>query len=285
MRKLAGNNNPAANKFASNNQLSAGNSVLKIASWNVNSLNVRLPHVLAWCGVARPDILALQETKLTDDRFPAEELLEAGYHSVFSGQKTYNGVAILSREPAIDIVTDVDGLDDAQRRILGATIGDVRILDLYVVNGSEVGSEKYAYKMHWLEQVTNWIADEMQRFDNVIVLGDFNIAPDDRDVHDPESWEGKILCSPPEREALQKILDLGLSDTFRQFEQEQKIWSWWDYRMASFRRNMGLRIDLVLASAALAKICSASYIDKEPRRQDRPSDHAPAVAEFDLAYL
>jgi exodeoxyribonuclease-3 len=285
MRKLAGNNNPVVNKFASNNQLSAGNSVLKIASWNVNSLNVRLPHVLAWCGVARPDILALQETKLTDDRFPAEELLEAGYHSVFSGQKTYNGVAILSREPAIDIVTDVDGLDDAQRRILGATIGDVRILDLYVVNGSEVGSEKYAYKMHWLEQVTNWIADEMQRFDNVIVLGDFNIAPDDRDVHDPESWEGKILCSPPEREALQKILDLGLSDTFRQFEQEQKIWSWWDYRMASFRRNMGLRIDLVLASAALAKICSASYIDKEPRRQDRPSDHAPAVAEFDLAYL
>lgn len=274
MRKLAGNNNPAVNKFTK------GKSVLKIASWNVNSLNVRLPHVLAWCDVARPDILALQETKLTDDRFPADELLEAGYHSVYSGQKTYNGVAILSREPATDIVTDIDGLDDPQRRILGATIGDVRILDLYVVNGSEVGSEKFAYKMHWLEQVTKWIAAEMQRHDRLIVLGDFNIAPDDRDVHDPESWNGKILCSPQEREALQKILDLGLSDTFRQFEQEEKIWSWWDYRMAAFRRNMGLRIDLVLASAALAKVCSAAYVDKEPRRQERPSDHAPAIAEF-----
>ena len=274
MRKLAGNNNPAVNKFTK------GKSVLKIASWNVNSLNVRLPHVLAWCDVTRPDILALQETKLTDDRFPADELLEAGYHSVYSGQKTYNGVAILSREPATDIVTDIDGLDDPQRRILGATIGDVRILDLYVVNGSEVGSEKFAYKMHWLEQVTKWIAAEMQRHDRLIVLGDFNIAPDDRDVHDPESWNGKILCSPQEREALQKILDLGLSDTFRQFEQEEKIWSWWDYRMAAFRRNMGLRIDLVLASAALAKVCSAAYVDKEPRRQERPSDHAPAIAEF-----
>jgi len=255
--------------------------VLKVATWNVNSLNVRLPHVLAWCDVARPDILALQETKLTDDRFPVDELLEAGYHSVYSGQKTYNGVAILSREPATDIVTDVGGLDDPQRRILGATIGDLRITDLYVVNGSEVGSEKYAYKMHWLEQVTSWIATEMQRYDKVIVLGDFNIAPDDRDVHDPESWRGKILCSAPEREALQRILDLGLSDTFRQFDQEEKVWSWWDYRMAAFRRNMGLRIDLVLASAALAKVCSASYIDKEPRRQERPSDHTPAIAEFE----
>lgn len=254
--------------------------MLKVASWNVNSLNVRLPHVLAWCDVARPDILALQETKLTDDRFPVDELLEAGYHSVFSGQKTYNGVAILSRTPATDIITDIDGLDDPQRRILGATIDGVRIIDLYVVNGSEVGSEKFAYKMHWLEQVTRFITDEMRRHDKVIVLGDFNIAPGDEDVHDPESWFEKILCSSVEREALQKILHLGLTDTFRQFEQEEKTWSWWDYRMAAFRRNMGLRIDLVLASESLAKICSASYIDKEPRRQDRPSDHAPAVAEF-----
>ena len=254
--------------------------MLKIASWNVNSLNVRLPHVLAWCDVARPDILALQETKMTDDRFPVDELQEAGYHSVFSGQKTYNGVAILSREPATDIVTDVDGLDDPQRRILAATIAGVRVIDLYVVNGSEVGSEKYAYKMHWLEQVTTFIAAEMEKYEKVIVLGDFNIAPDDRDVHDPDAWQGKILCSEPEREALQLILDLGLSDTFRQFEQEEKIWSWWDYRMAAFRRNMGLRIDLVLASEVLAKVCSAAYIDKEPRRQERPSDHAPAIAEF-----
>jgi exodeoxyribonuclease-3 len=231
--------------------------------------------------VASPDILALQETKLTDDRFPVDALLEAGYKSVYSGQKTYNGVAILSREPATDIITDIDGLDDPQRRILGATISGVRIIDLYVVNGAEVGSDKFAYKLHWLEQVTRWIEAEMQRHEKVIVLGDFNIAPDDRDVHDPESWHGKILCSEPERGALQRILDLGLSDTFRQFEQEEKTWSWWDYRMAAFRRNMGLRIDLVLASAALAKVCSAAYIDKEPRRQDRPSDHTPVVAEFD----
>lgn len=254
--------------------------MLKIASWNVNSLNVRLPHVLAWCEGARPDILALQETKLTDDRFPADTFLEAGYHSVYSGQKTYNGVAILSRQPAGEIVTDIDGLDDPQRRILAATIGDLRIIDLYVVNGSEVGSEKYAYKLHWLEQVNRFIADQMQKFEKVIVLGDFNIAPEDRDVHDPEDWHEKILCSTPERRALQTMLDLGLSDTFRLFEQEEKIWSWWDYRQAAFRRDMGLRIDLVLASKALADNCSAAYIDKEPRRQDRPSDHAPAVAEF-----
>ena len=255
--------------------------MLKVASWNVNSLNVRLPHVLAWCDVARPDILALQETKQTDDRFPADELLDAGYHSVFSGQKTYNGVAILSREPAVDVVTDIDGLDDPQRRIIAATIGDVRIIDLYVVNGSEVGSEKFAYKMHWLEQVTAWISTEMQRHEKVIVLGDFNIAPDDRDVHDPEAWCGKILCSDEERQALKDILELGLTDTFRQFEQQEKSWSWWDYRMAAFRRNMGLRIDLVLASAAMQKVCSAAYIDKEPRRQERPSDHTPVIAEFD----
>jgi exodeoxyribonuclease-3 len=232
--------------------------------------------------MASPDILALQETKLTDDRFPVDELLEAGYHSVYSGQKTYNGVAILSREPATDTVTDIDGLDDPQRRILAATIGGVRIIDLYVVNGSEVGSEKFAYKLHWLEQVTRWIATEMQKFDKVIVLGDFNIAPDDRDVHDPGAWHEKILCSTQEREALTRILDLGLADSFRLFEQEEKIWSWWDYRMNAFRRNMGLRIDLVLASTALAEVCSAAYIDKEPRRQDRPSDHTPAIAEFDL---
>ena len=254
--------------------------MLKVASWNVNSLNVRLPHVLAWCDVARPDILALQETKLTDDRFPVEALLEAGYQSVYSGQKTYNGVAILSHEPAMDSVTDIDGLDDPQRRILAATIGDVRIINLYVVNGSEVGSEKYAYKLHWLKQVNRFIAEEMQKFDKVIVMGDFNIAPEDRDVHDPEAWHEKILCSTPERQALQTMLDFGLSDTFRMFEQEENTWSWWDYRMAAFRRNMGLRIDLVLASKVLAENCRASYIDKEPRRQERPSDHAPAVAEF-----
>ena len=255
---------------------------MKIASWNVNSLNVRLPHVVAWSEAARPDVLALQETKLTDDRFPVEELHEIGYHSVFSGQKTYNGVAILSREEASDPVTDIAGLDDPQRRILAATVGDIRIVNLYVVNGSEVGSEKFEYKIHWLERVTDWLAAEMAQHEKTVVLGDFNIAPDDRDVYAPEEWHEKILCSTPERDALGRILALGLTDTFRMFEQEERTWSWWDYRMNMFRRKLGLRIDLVLASAALARHCTASYIDIEPRRQERPSDHAPAIAEFDI---
>ena len=254
--------------------------MLKIASWNVNSLNVRLPHVLAWVNVAQPDVLALQETKLTDDRFPVQELEDEGYYSVFSGQKTYNGVAILSREKAADPVTDIPGLDDPQRRILSVTVGDVRIINLYVVNGSEVGSEKFEYKLHWLDRVTAWLATEVKNFENVIVLGDFNIVPDDRDVHDPEGWREKILCSTPEREALGKMLDLGLQDTFRLFEQEERTWSWWDYRMNAFRRKMGLRIDLILASEAMAGRCIASYVDIEPRRQERPSDHAPVIAEF-----
>lgn len=254
---------------------------MKIASWNVNSLNVRLPHVLAWCSVNKPDVLALQETKLVDEKFPHEALAEAGYHTVYSGQPTYNGVAILSREELSDPVTDVPDLDDPQRRILAATVGDVRVIDLYVVNGSEVGSEKFEYKLHWLEKVTAWIETEMAKFENVIVLGDFNIAPDDRDVHDPEGWHEKILCSTQERDALARILDLGLTDTFRQFEQPERVWSWWDYRMNAFRRKMGLRIDLVLASEAMAERCKASYVDIEPRQQERPSDHAPAVAEFE----
>jgi exodeoxyribonuclease-3 len=256
---------------------------MKIASWNVNSLNVRLPQVLAWCDAAAPDILALQETKLTNDRFPADALREAGYHSVFSGQKTYNGVAVLSRDPGVDAVTDIPGLDDPQRRILAVTVGDVRLVNLYVVNGSEVGSEKFDYKLHWLEQVTAWLADEIEAHSNLVVVGDFNIAPDDRDVYDPEAWHEKILCSTPEREALGRILDLGLEDTFRLFEQEEGVFSWWDYRMNMFRRKLGLRIDLVLASAAMAQRCTASYIDIEPRRQERPSDHAPAIAEFAAA--
>lgn len=257
--------------------------MLKVASWNVNSLNVRLPHVLAWCADARPDVLALQETKLTDDRFPEQALQEAGYSSVFSGQPTYNGVAILSREPTSDdVVTDVPGLDDPQRRILAATIGGIRVINLYVVNGQAVGSEKFAYKMDWLARVTDWIAAQMKEYEHLIVLGDFNIAPEDRDVHDPEEWHEKILCSTPEREALGSLLELGLSDTFRRFEQPEKSYSWWDYRAAGFRRNRGLRIDLVLASESLASSCTRAWIDKEPRRQERPSDHTPVIAEFEL---
>jgi exodeoxyribonuclease-3 len=257
--------------------------MLKVASWNVNSLNVRLPHVLAWCAEAAPDVLALQETKMTDDKFPAGELEAAGYHSVFSGQPTYNGVAILSREPGSDMVTDIPDLDDPQRRILAATIGDVRVIDLYVVNGKEVGSDKFAYKLEWLARVTDWIEQEMSRHEKLIVLGDFNIAPEDRDVYDPEAWHERILCSTPERDALERMMDLGLSDTFRLFDQPEGSYSWWDYRQAAFRRGMGLRIDLVLASAPLAEQCTAAYIDVEPRRQERPSDHTPVVAEFDAA--
>ncbi len=255
---------------------------MKIATWNVNSLKVRLPQVLDWLAASQVDILCLQETKTTDENFPVDEISAAGYQVVYSGQKTYNGVAILSKEAATDIITDIPGLDDPQRRILCATIGGVRVLDLYVVNGQEVGSEKYAHKLHWLEQVAGFINVQLQQHERFVVVGDFNIAPDDRDVYDPEVWHERILCSTPERQALQKIIDLGLTDTFRLFEQPENSYSWWDYRAAAFRRNMGLRIDLILASQSLTGHCSACLIDKEPRRLERPSDHAPVVAEFKL---
>ncbi|MFO7954479.1 exodeoxyribonuclease III [Thioalkalivibrio sp.] len=253
---------------------------MKIASWNVNSLKVRLPQVLDWLGSSRTDILALQETKLTDENFPATAIRDAGYEVVHSGQKTYNGVAILSRTQATDIVTDPPGLEDAQRRILAATIGDIRVVNLYVVNGENVGTEKYVYKLDWLARLRNWLADEIVRHPNTVVLGDFNIAPDDRDVHDPEAWHERILCSTPEREALTALADLGLADTFRAFDQPEAEFSWFDYRAASFRRNRGLRIDLILASAPLQARLQAAGIDREPRGWQRPSDHAPVWAEF-----
>lgn len=253
---------------------------MKIASWNVNSLRVRLPQVLDWLGQEQPDILALQETKLVDESFPKNEIESAGYHVVFSGQKTYNGVAVLSKQVGHDVVVDIPGLEDPQRRILGVTVDNARILNLYVVNGSEVGSEKYRYKLHWLEQVTQFIKRQLKQYPNYIVLGDFNIAPDDRDVHDPELWRERILCSTAEREALNRILGLGLQDTFRLFDQEDGCFSWWDYRTAGFRRNAGLRIDLILASDPLSQNCLSSEIDKEPRGWNRPSDHAPVKATF-----
>jgi len=256
---------------------------MKIASWNVNSLRVRLPQVLDWMADAQPDVLGLQETKLTDDQFPEKAIRDAGYHVVYSGQKTYNGVAIMSRSEPTDVVTDVPGLEDPQRRILAATIDGVRVLNLYVVNGQAVGSEKYDYKLHWLERVTEFVAAERERYDRMVVLGDFNIAPADADVHDPELWHERILCSTPEREALQRLMGLGFQDTYRLFDQPEGQYSWWDYRQAGFRRNRGLRIDLVLASQALAADCRRAWIDVEPRRWERPSDHAPAVAEFGAA--
>ena len=257
---------------------------MKIASWNVNSLKVRLPHVLDWLEKNQPDILGLQETKTIDENFPVEAIEAAGYGVVYAGQKTYNGVAVLSKRAIRDVITDLPGLDDPQRRVLGATIGAgddaVRFLNLYVPNGSEVGSDKYAYKLEWLAALERYLDQQLSEHQNLVVVGDFNIAPDDRDVHDPEAWRDQILCSKPEREALQRLLDLGLSDCFRIFEQAEDIFSWWDYRAAGFRRNRGLRIDLILASAAMSARCSASYVDVEPRRLERPSDHAPVVAEF-----
>lgn len=251
-----------------------------IATWNVNSLRVRLPHVLDWLEREQPDVLALQETKTEDANFPLKELERAGYQAIYSGQKTYNGVAILSRTPVVDVVTDLPGLDDPQRRILAATVNGWRVVDLYVPNGSEVGSDKYAYKLDWLAHVHSWLNQELLRHPRMVVLGDFNIAPEDRDVHDPVAWNEKILCSTPERQAFRDWLALGFKDAFRCFDQPDKSFSWWDYRMNGFRRNLGLRIDHILISSELAESCQACRIDVEPRRLERPSDHAPVLAEF-----
>jgi exodeoxyribonuclease III len=253
---------------------------MKIASWNVNSLNVRLPHLIEWLSSAAPDVVALQETKLENAKFPVDAISALGYRCVFSGQKTYNGVAILARDDPSEPVTDISGLDDPQRRILVATVGGVRIVNLYVVNGQAVGSEKYAYKLDWLARVRTFLEAEMLRFPQMIVLGDFNIAPDDRDVHDPAAWHEQILCSTPERAALKSLIDLGLHDTFRLLEDAGGHYSWWDYRQAAFRRNLGLRIDLILASDALRARCRAASIDRTPRTWERPSDHTPVILEL-----
>lgn len=253
---------------------------MKIATWNVNSLKIRLPQVLDWIALVQPDVLALQETKLTDSFFPFREIEAAGYHVIASGQKTYNGVALLSKEPAHDVVTDVPNLEETERRILGATIYDIKILNLYVVNGQELGSEKYRYKLRWLERIAEHVARELAQSGKMVVLGDFNVAPEDRDTYDPEVWRERILCSTPERARLKQLLDLGLRDTFRLFPQPENSFSWWDYRAGAFRQNRGLRIDLILASEALSSACTRCIIDKAPRRLQRPSDHTPVLAEF-----
>ncbi len=255
---------------------------MKIASWNVNSLNVRLPHLLQWLDAARPDVVALQETKMEDAKFPDTALAEAGYRSVFSGQKTYNGVAILARGQAIaDVQAGIPGFEDDHRRVLAATVGGVRIVDLYVVNGKAVGDVKYEHKLRWLAAVHEWLKDEVARHPELVVLGDFNIAPDDRDVHDPKRWHEKILCSTPERIALRDLLALGLHDSFRLFNQEAGHHSWWDYRTFAFDRGLGLRIDLVLVSEALRARCTRAWIDMEPRGWERASDHTPVLVELD----
>jgi len=253
---------------------------LRIATWNVNSLRVRLDQVLAWLDARRPEVLALQEIKLSDEQFPVAAIEDHGYHSVFAGQKTYNGVALLARERPVEVLREVPGLDDSQKRFLAATVGGVRIVNLYVVNGQSVGSEKYAYKLRWLEAVHGFLHTEAERGRPLVVLGDFNIAPADRDVYDPEAWRERILCSTPEREALVRLLETGLVDTYRLLDPEPGGYTWWDYRAAGFRRDHGLRIDLILASRTLAERCTRCTVDREPRRDARPSDHAPLLAEF-----
>ena len=247
----------------------------KLATWNVNSLRVRLDQVLDWIESEEVDILALQETKIVDLDFPAQIFHERGLYVTYSGQKTYNGVAIISREPITDVITDLPDYNDPQRRICGATVNDVRIINLYVPNGSEISSDKYQYKLTWLKHVTAWIKDEMSKHTQVVVLGDFNIAPHDLDVYDPIAWKDCILVSAPEREAFSELLNLGLHDSFRKHHQIENLYSWWDYRAGSFQKNKGLRIDHILTSSKLYEQCIECEIDKNPRQASRPSDHAP----------
>jgi exodeoxyribonuclease-3 len=275
---------------------------IRIAAWNVNSLKVRLPHVLRWLQDQEKkqqaiDAVCLQELKLTDDKYPHQELEAAGYLSLAAGQKTYNGVAIIVRKAALaPIATDVNttflkpvrnmpNFEDEQQRILAATIPfagtqPIRLVSAYFPNGQSPDSEKFAYKLNWLTSLQNWLASELEQNPRLALLGDFNIAPADEDVHDPKAWEGQNLVSPPERNAFQSLVSLGLYDSFRMFEQAPKTYSWWDYRMMGFRRNAGLRIDHILLSDALKEKCSASSVDKEPRTWEQPSDHAPVIAQI-----
>ena len=253
---------------------------MKLATLNVNSLRVRLPHLLDWLAQAQPDIVCLQELKLEDAKFPGAELEATGYRPAFSGQKTYNGVAILSRSPLLDVSTGIPGFEDQQKRVIAATVDGLRVICVYCPNGQAVDSEKYAYKLRWFAALRDYLAAELKRHPRLAVAGDFNVAPEDRDVHDPKAWEGQVLVSDAERAALQALIALGLKDSFRLFEQPEKSFSWWDYRMMGFRRNAGLRIDHVLVSAELVRRCTASTIDKAPRKLERPSDHAPVVAQF-----
>lgn len=249
--------------------------MFKLASWNVNSLKVRLDQVLEWLDATNVDVLALQETKLTDDKFPVQAFKDKGFNVMYSGQKTYNGVAIISRNPIKDVVLDLPDFVDPQRRIMAVTVDDIRVINLYIPNGSEVGSDKYHYKLMWLAHVTAFIKQQLKQYPRLAVVGDFNIAPEDRDVHDPQAWKGCVLVSPLERKAFSDFIELGLHDSFRHFSQEEQVFSWWDYRGAAFRRNIGLRIDHILLSQELIGQCSKSVIDPEPRRSERPSDHAP----------
>ncbi len=253
---------------------------MKLATWNVNSLKVRLPHLLDWLARTQPDVVCLQETKLEDEKFPYAELKAAGYAAVHCGQKTYNGVAIVSRRPIVDVLHGIPALEDEQKRVISATIDGARIVCAYVPNGQSVESDKYQYKLRWLAAFTDWLTRELAAHPRLAVLGDYNIAPEERDVHDPQAWAGQVLFSEPEREAFRRLLGIGLTDSFRLFDQPERSFTWWDYRMMAFRRKMGLRIDHILLSSPLAAACSACTVDVEPRKLERPSDHAPVIAEI-----
>ena len=253
---------------------------MRLATWNVNSLAVRLPQLLDWLGAQQPDVLVLQETKLTDDKFPQAEITAAGWHSAWFGQRTYNGVALLARSEPVDLVKNIPGFDDPQARVIAATVDGLRVIDAYFPNGQAPGTDKFAYKMAWLDALRAWVAEELQRHPRLVLMGDFNIAPEDRDVYDPVAWAGQIHCTDEERAHFRALCGLGLTDAFRLFEQPPRSWSWWDYRNLAFRRNQGLRIDHILVSAALRPRVRACHIDKAPRKNERPSDHAPVWVEI-----
>ena len=254
---------------------------MKLATWNVNSLAVRLPQLLDWLAANPVDAIVLQETKLTDDKFPHAQIAAAGYQSQWLGQKTYAGVALLSRVAAQDVVKNIPGFADDQARVIAGTVDGVRVIGAYFPNGQAPDSDKFQYKMRWLEGLRNWLAQECLRHPDLVLLGDYNIAPEDRDVHDPVAWFGQIHCTPQEREHFQQLLAAGMVDAFRLFEQPLKSWSWWDYRNLAFRRNQGLRIDHILVSAALRARVRSCVIDKLPRKNERPSDHAPVIVEIE----
>lgn len=259
---------------------------MKIATWNVNSLKVRLPQLLDWLSVAEPDLVGLQELKLEQDKFPIEAIQNAGYQAVWLGQKTYNGVAILSRTPASDVVLNIPGDDDPQKRLIAATfetaMGPLRFVNVYCPNGQSLDSDKYPYKLAWFDRLTGWLKAELEIHPNLAIVGDYNIAPADEDVHDPKRWKGQVLVSEPEREAFKRLLGLGLADSFRLFEQPEKSFSWWDYRLNAYKRNAGLRIDHVLLSKTLADRCHGCMVDRAPRENEQPSDHAPVIATLTL---
>jgi exodeoxyribonuclease-3 len=255
----------------------------KLATWNVNSLAVRLPQLLDWLAAHQPDAMVLQETKLTDDKFPRAEIEAAGYAAQWFGQRTYNGVALLSKSPAADVVRNIPGFVDDSARVIAGTVGDLRIVGAYFPNGQAPGSEKFEYKMQWLRALRDWLRDELAVHPRLVLMGDFNIAPEDRDVHDPVLWAGQIHCTDEERSHFRALCGLGLVDAFRLFEQPPKSWSWWDYRNLAFRKNQGLRIDLILVGEALRATVRECAIDKAPRKNERPSDHAPVWVRLDQA--